>query len=167
MVNLKWLRTSSGLNILFSALAFLVSGVGGWFLLKNVDQASDWRNIAQNLLAAAVIGAFAVLSAVLQYFLVTRNIEWIVQSGIRRVRKRGNPGSGWPKQLRAARLLIFFGKDHSKLIKYQYDLLKVQIQNENVDVHFHLLETKDPYYIAHPAELISRTEAAATLYELL
>ncbi len=62
--------------------------------------------------------------------------------------------------------MTFFGKDHSKLIKYQYDLLKLQIQNDNVDVHFHLLDAEDPYYQENPGELTTRIGAAKELYKL-
>jgi hypothetical protein len=161
---LKWLRTTSGLNIALSVVAFIASFAAGWYLMK--DGAEDWRGVGQSLVAAAAVGAMAVMSAVLQFVLVTKNIEAITQLGIRRIRRRGTPDSRWPKQLRSARSLTFFGRDHNNLVEHQYDLLKVQVRDENVDIHFYLLDLTDPYYTDNVEERKKRVKAARLLYKM-
>jgi hypothetical protein len=126
--------------------------------------------VGQSLIAAAAVSGVGFVAALIQAIWVTRPYEAIVSLGIRRFRRRGNPGWIWERQLRGAESRVtFFGKDHSRLIAAKYEVLKRLLIENNVTVRFYLLSEQDPYFLEmdkSSKDYNERMTAARKLYEL-
>jgi hypothetical protein len=163
---MKWFKRGGVLNIVSSLATVALCLYLGMHWLDAQPVESPWRGVGQSLLAASAVAFVALLGALLQYIFVTRPFEALVGLGIRRFRKRGSPGSNWPKQLRAVkRNLVFFGKDHNKLMKHDH-ILKSLLLDQQVSIAFYLLDADDSYYEHRPEEQLERLEAARALYSL-
>ena len=164
----QWVTTSGRLNIVSSVLTLALCIGLGRHLVLTMGTSPVAMGIGQSLLAAAAVTFVATLAAIAQHIFVTRRYETIMSLGIRRFRRRGSPGSAWPKQLDDVKSkLVFFGKDHNKLLAAHADRIKRLLIDRDVAVSFYLLAHTDPYYKKIGSdELQERIEAAEALFLL-